>query len=201
MTRQDLENHIKQSGLKRRDWYHLVYLKSDHWRDLRQQKFDEVGRFCEVCKTKKRIQVHHLRYRNIYDVLTSDLQVLCERHHKDQHPEHRRKKAGKKGKKAKLATLPEAGPTISVSQIPEILATFDFTTEFHIKNAGRRPVPKPMSKNPERNLFHFFKMVRKARGKRNAAIASGSEKAIRKRSRTLAIAEQRFRTYASSLGY
>lgn len=62
-----------------------MYLKSDHWKGLRNQKFLEVGKKCEICGKSTTIEVHHLNYREIYDVLTSDLQVLCKKHHGEQH--------------------------------------------------------------------------------------------------------------------
>ena len=58
------------------------YLKSESWHRKRQRKFNQVGRYCEVCKSVHRIEVHHLTYERLGKERLSDLQVLCE----DCHP-------------------------------------------------------------------------------------------------------------------
>ena len=90
---------IAESGLTQKQWYSKIYLKSEHWKLLRQSKFSECGKHCEICGKTTTIEVHHLRYREIYDVLTSDLQVLCKKHHSEQ---HKRKKPQKRKKKRLL---------------------------------------------------------------------------------------------------
>ncbi len=63
------------------------YLKSSHWRELRQAKLAGAGRACNRCGSTDRIVVHHVRYRNLFDVELADLEVLCQechdRHHRD----------------------------------------------------------------------------------------------------------------------
>lgn len=66
-------------------WYREVYLKSEHWRNLRNQALQAYGRFCAKCRAVSSLDVHHLRYRNIYDVLVTDLQVLCRPCHEKEH--------------------------------------------------------------------------------------------------------------------
>ena len=69
------------------DYYHNVYLKSSHWRNLKSQKLQQV-RLCEYCGRKRFLVVHHVNYKRLYDVVLSDLMVLCERcHHR--HHEHK----------------------------------------------------------------------------------------------------------------
>jgi hypothetical protein len=85
MTATDLTNIINESGLTRKQWYSQVYLRSHHWKTLRRGKLDKVGRKCEKCGTTRRLEVHHLEYRNIYDVKFADLQVLCAYHHGEAH--------------------------------------------------------------------------------------------------------------------
>ena len=65
-------------------WYRKVYLLSEHWKGLRRAKL-AVNPKCEICGKKTHLDVHHLRYKNIYDVLVSDLQTLCRRCHKKHH--------------------------------------------------------------------------------------------------------------------
>lgn len=85
-----LTDEIKRSGLTKRKWYRRIYLKSLHWKRLKIRFFFFLGqKKCFMCGSVKRIQVHHLNYRSIYDVRLSDLQALCKRCHKK---EHRKKK-------------------------------------------------------------------------------------------------------------
>lgn len=60
------------------------YLKSDHWKHLRRSKLKHKTR-CGICGSRQNIQIHHLIYRNIYDVKTSDLRRLCGRCHQTVH--------------------------------------------------------------------------------------------------------------------
>lgn len=88
-----------------KEWYWEVYLKSQHWYDLRWKKLNSVNRKCEKCRALKGLDVHHLDYRDIYDVELTDLQVLCRRCHlAEHHPELKKalpKRSKKKGRKKK----------------------------------------------------------------------------------------------------
>lgn len=68
----------------RQKWYREVYLLSEHWKGLRRAKL-AISPKCEICGRTKRLDVHHIHYRNIYDVLVSDLQTLCRRCHRKHH--------------------------------------------------------------------------------------------------------------------
>lgn len=68
----------------KRDYYRNVYLLSEHWKSLREEKLN-INPVCEICGCNKRIDVHHLRYKNLYDVLVEDLQTLCRKCHKKVH--------------------------------------------------------------------------------------------------------------------
>jgi 5-methylcytosine-specific restriction endonuclease McrA len=74
----------------RQKWYRDVYLLSEHWKVLRKAKLT-ISPQCEICGKKRRLDVHHLRYKNIYDVLVEDLQTLCRRCHKKHHKKHHKK--------------------------------------------------------------------------------------------------------------
>jgi 5-methylcytosine-specific restriction endonuclease McrA len=67
-----------------RDYYRNVYLKSDHWRELRKRKL-ELNPLCEKCGGNNCVDPHHLLYRNLYDVQLSDLQTLCRKCHAEVH--------------------------------------------------------------------------------------------------------------------
>jgi HNH endonuclease len=74
------------------------YLKSDHWRELRQKFFrsklvkrDKNGKIrCEACQsTDKRFNVHHRTYKRIGAERLIDLAILCEDCHERAHEMHR----------------------------------------------------------------------------------------------------------------
>lgn len=54
-----------------------VYLQSDHWKKLRSKKIERDGYRCQECGSQNKLEVHHLQYKNIYDVALDDLRVLC----------------------------------------------------------------------------------------------------------------------------
>lgn len=80
---------VRESGLSGRDWYREVYLMSDHWKDLRLRALHRGGKKqrCNRCGFPDNLDVHHLNYRNIYDVTVDDLEVLCRRCHMIEHGE------------------------------------------------------------------------------------------------------------------
>jgi hypothetical protein len=53
------------------------YYKTKHWKEL-SKKIRAETPYCELCGSKKRLQVHHKTYFRIYREKRSDLQVLCE---------------------------------------------------------------------------------------------------------------------------
>jgi 5-methylcytosine-specific restriction endonuclease McrA len=75
-----LENIVND----KRRYYRSEYLKSDHWKQLRANKLS-ITPYCEKCGVRRRLDVHHLNYRNLYDVSVSDLMTLCRRCHEAEH--------------------------------------------------------------------------------------------------------------------
>ena len=67
------------------------YLKSDDWRNKRAKFIQYVRRCnkgvacCTVCGVEETLDVHHLNYRNIYDVTFDDLTLLCRPCHESVH--------------------------------------------------------------------------------------------------------------------
>ena len=58
------------------------YLRSDDWKEKKAKKYRAVKKNrCAICASTEKLDVHHLNYRNLYDVETSDLRVLCRRCH------------------------------------------------------------------------------------------------------------------------
>lgn len=81
ITRNDLSQfHVND----KRRYYREEYLKSDHWLKLRAEKLRASPR-CENCGSLKRLEPHHLDYRNLYDVGLDDLVTLCRKCHCQEH--------------------------------------------------------------------------------------------------------------------
>jgi len=54
------------------------YLKTDDWKEKRQSKFHECNRWgCQICHDKTDLDVHHINYKNIFDVTNEDLILIC----------------------------------------------------------------------------------------------------------------------------
>lgn len=68
-----------------RDWYYNVYLKSDHWKKVRQETLDRDGHRCVICGGQNSLNVHHLRYDYTGCEYPSDLVTLCEQCHGELH--------------------------------------------------------------------------------------------------------------------
>ena len=67
-----------------RDWYRNTYLYSNHWKELRASVLTPE-KLCEVCKRRPAGDVHHLRYKSIYDVKPKDLKAVCHPCHEQLH--------------------------------------------------------------------------------------------------------------------
>jgi hypothetical protein len=67
------------------------YLKSEDWKQKRKLKKSKNNR-CGICASTENIDIHHLNYKNLYDVEQSDLRRLCRRCH---FLAHRLQKEGK----------------------------------------------------------------------------------------------------------
>jgi len=68
----------------KRAYYRQEYLKSEHWRALKAEKLRLIKK-CENCGAGQCLDVHHLNYKNLYDVNVTDLQVLCRACHIREH--------------------------------------------------------------------------------------------------------------------
>ena len=53
------------------------YLSCAHWKEVRIRKIIATGEKCELCGSKNRLHVHHLRYDRLFHEEPEDLQVLC----------------------------------------------------------------------------------------------------------------------------
>lgn len=59
--------------------YRNGYLKSEHWTNLRLSRIAQQKGKCAICRRRLglRLDVHHVRYKNLYDVSLFDLKALC----------------------------------------------------------------------------------------------------------------------------
>lgn len=105
------------------------YLKTDHWKELRAVKLHEANDQCETCKSKSRLQVHHLTYERVGNELLTDLKVLCESCHEKVHnifPSKRKKRKAR----PKLKTKAE----IFLRFVEKSCARFDGSTAYSFGN-------------------------------------------------------------------
>jgi hypothetical protein len=59
-------------------WYRDVYLKSEDWQNLRAAIIALHNGRCYGCGCRSlSVDVHHIQYRKLFDVKTSDLRPLC----------------------------------------------------------------------------------------------------------------------------
>ena len=61
------------------------YLKSNHWQNVRRKKHESNKFFsldkCAVCDSEKRLEVHHLTYKNLWNENNKTLRIICHRCH------------------------------------------------------------------------------------------------------------------------
>ena len=68
-------------------WYREIYLHSDHWETLRTEKL-RITPYCENCKATSDLDIHHVNYRQLFDVQVSDLKTFCHKCHTKHHIVH-----------------------------------------------------------------------------------------------------------------
>jgi 5-methylcytosine-specific restriction endonuclease McrA len=78
------------------------YLNSNEWAQIRIDLFNIRGKKCEDCGNTKRLQIHHLTYKNIFNEEPEDLKILCKNCHQKEYGYVKNKK-GKYKKKISLA--------------------------------------------------------------------------------------------------
>jgi hypothetical protein len=62
------------------------YLKTDHWKNLRESVLVRDGRKCVHCQSRIGLQAHHKFYRSEWtDSIPADLITLCRPCHKKEH--------------------------------------------------------------------------------------------------------------------
>lgn len=64
------------------------YIKSDFWKDRKREYYKNHKKECQVCKSRWRIGLHHISYRNLGKEADDDLVPLCWSCHKKYHDIH-----------------------------------------------------------------------------------------------------------------
>lgn len=54
-----------------------VYLTQPHWQEIRKKMYSRYNR-CQMCKSKDKLNIHHLTYRRLGREQDEDLIVVCE---------------------------------------------------------------------------------------------------------------------------
>ncbi len=67
------------------------YLKSEHWKTIREYKLIDVGRRCQICNSPNKLAVHHRCYNSLGEEFNNmhDLTVLCYKCHSRVHGKNR----------------------------------------------------------------------------------------------------------------
>lgn len=75
----------RNAHAKQRQRKYGGYLQSPAWKAKRIEILAKRGVACERCQSAREIQVHHLTYARVGKELDSDLAVLCENCHRQEH--------------------------------------------------------------------------------------------------------------------
>jgi len=82
-----------------RNTYREEYLRSEHWRTVRQGALERADHRCQVCNGDKHLDVHHRTYERLGAELDHDLTVLCRTCHSVFHDRKRNPKKPAKSKR------------------------------------------------------------------------------------------------------
>lgn len=80
-------DHYRGLGIPKQVWFALysVYLDSPAWAEKRTEALALAENLCAECGRDCDLQVHHMTYARVGDEEQCDLQVLCERCHRERH--------------------------------------------------------------------------------------------------------------------
>lgn len=77
---------IRHSNYKNtRAYRYYEYLTSDEWKKKRIKVMERDDFLCQICKTEKANDIHHLTYENLFNEPLEDLQALCRACHVNLH--------------------------------------------------------------------------------------------------------------------
>jgi 5-methylcytosine-specific restriction endonuclease McrA len=92
------------------------YLKTEHWREVRERALRLAGHKCDLCSKTQYLRVHHRTYEHRGFEFDEDVRVLCDDCHKTHHN-----------------VMPEPPPDIEIIRQPRNPAR----AEIHDRLAGR----------------------------------------------------------------
>ena len=69
----------------RRGILYSEYLKTDHWVGIRALALRRAGHKCQLCSSRKFLQVHHNNYNRLWSEWPEDVLVLCDQCHEKHH--------------------------------------------------------------------------------------------------------------------
>jgi len=69
-----------------------LYLKSEKWRQFRQEQIRLANYRCERCERQGSLQVHHRHYRTLGNERAEDVEVLCYSCHRQADKERKARK-------------------------------------------------------------------------------------------------------------
>ena len=75
----------KKTALEKYKEKYYTYLKSNEWLQIKLDLYELRGKQCEVCESKRNVQVHHLTYKNVFNEEPEDLILLCRKCHEKEH--------------------------------------------------------------------------------------------------------------------
>lgn len=84
---------------------YTIYIDSDKWRCVREQKIFEAGNKCFNCESRNNLQVHHHSYNSLGNEAMTDLTVLCSECHLLLHDLRKARKSPKSRKSRELIKL------------------------------------------------------------------------------------------------
>lgn len=72
-------------NLTQRQLEYREYLKSNHWKEVREAALERADYKCQLCSNKEYLNVHHNNYKNLGHEDPNDLVVLCRNCHRKFH--------------------------------------------------------------------------------------------------------------------
>lgn len=122
------------------------YLKTEGWQRTRRWALDRAGNKCQLCKSDKKLNVHHNNYSSLGKEEPSDIIVLCERCHKIHHDnEIPKKNIRKKKTKFVFEFNPILNPEVKklidrLNQRPDDTETKSILREIDLINKKKKSI-------------------------------------------------------------
>ena len=136
---------------------YLEYLKTGHWKAVRNRALQRARYRCQRCGNGRDVQVHHLTYERLGAEVTSDLEVVCRRCHRDEHLDHPepsaalylkivREALNSMGPWAPIADIADHAKTLCAERKirydgPRINRAIDLIVDRRLKRSDEKPQP------------------------------------------------------------